>query len=1046
MLRVLRVAAVLTLAAAEESAHESAEEVITDADAQSSENNASHDSCTHLEDIRVAFDALEKAMNPGSGQCGVAALKKADGWARPTAAEVTQPKCGAVMATNCSLSYHQVRCPEECPFLAPDQHFPCRFKCHLEDTCAYSNTNLPFADQKYKMCSKCKLIGCSWCKTPTLCGRCYPGFTLTEEGTCSFQITEGSWPDIVMIVLIVLVVLILITALVYCIFMPRSQYELHNFVAIASGRRHRHLAKVHQWDLGSKLAPRRWHSLTVDLSKENILGVGFGLYYNGICFLFVVTLITAIAMYLNYAWSAVSFVLASPDDMGNFVLAEGMKEKMTLPATITSPLESCWLRTPWVVADILVDFAEKRVWFCGILYAVLFVISLWFASHQKRWSDRFDAVNITMSDFCLLLTGLPCEETNEVHLKKWAQQELDKLKSTSDKLEVEGVSICYDYRDKQDDVNGMLERFCTKEEIDLGVKLVDDEAQDDAKELERLRSQLAEDREKALSWFEGANKLKSTGKAFLIFKSSESKELVLQELQKNPNLFKYGQTPIQVSTVQSEPPDVFWHNVGLSNAEVHSNERMAVIKVLVVFLVINIIFVFPFNRFVVLPYLAAGSSAGGPITMLNGIIMGIVNAQLGGQVWGAAFGVGYHRKDRADMFLFVMNTIITLCNTMTSLMMMAFTVYMADKESLISSQGRFLGSIADDAMIGEESDMVQNVFLMLVPGQLFVNSVNGLLMGNMLPFVQHSFVQKVMYIWKCLPDFLLQILKLILPWSPGIERYERFNAEMAFMAGQIGLPWDYSNLIVNPFVVFLTFFAVSPYCHRLCMYLFLWTIFYWFWCRFMHLRVQSVNYYSTNKLDWAVLLFWGLPLSVLAVTPVSWAIRSGQFLTEASQAVKLATLAGVFVLSNLLWVAGMLLVHPLRHENVLESKVCTFQETKNRWIFSWFNCNPVYVLKCLHHVTDTSGKCPTDWINPLACGEDPSTVRYFRIGKENLHFSKEKQPIIEEGLHDWLEFETYLEILLGIADLCKRNRSALYKGDVGRAYTKVATVEDPALS
>ncbi|CAE7251111.1 gpmB [Symbiodinium natans] len=312
----------------------------------------------------------------------------------------------------------------------------------------------------------------------------------------------------------------------------------------------------------------------------------------------------------------------------------------------------------------------------------------------------------------------------------------------------------------------------------------------------------------------------------------------------------------------------------------------------------------------------------------------------------------------------------------------------------------------------------------------------GYLTGSIVSYVQANLVAKIIYVWKCLPESLLGILKALLPWSPAsLTVYDRRSAEMGFRAGQIGLPWDYSNLILNPLLVFFTFFVISMSSWTECAGLVVWTLFFYGWSRFMHLRVQSIAFYSTDKLDRNVWMIWGAaPLALVATSAIAWQFRAG-VLEDAPLWQKWALLLFTYVFCSLLWVVTLRKMYPNTTEKGPDARDGDFLNCKKDWIFSWFNCNPVFTVKCLHYLPklleDTElGKVETQvvgkaamWDHPLACGDDPNEVRYYSPGKEYLHFSPEKQKKMQEGdFHDWLEFESYLEALGHMADLCRRKR------------------------
>merc|ERR1712107_474621 len=66
--------------------------------------------------------------------------------------------------------------------------------------------------------------------------------------------------------------------------------------------------------------------------------------------------------------------------------------------------------------------------------------------------------------------------------------------------------------------------------------------------------------------------------------------------------------------------------------------------------------------------------------------------------------------------------------------------------------------------------------------------------------------------------------------------------------------------------------------------------------------------------------------------------------------------------------------------------------------------------------------------HPLASGEDPHQVRFFQTGKEYLFVRPERQSLVEKGLVDVLEFETYLEYILhglgSLVGLCSSTKSS----------------------
>ncbi|CAE6926073.1 gpmB [Symbiodinium sp. CCMP2592] len=934
-----------------------------------------------------------------------------------------------------------MQCPDECPFLAPDPFFPCMFSCRAKARCSESNLNTPFPDEKYLLCSACSVAGCKVCSDAGTCDECHDGFA-EMDGGCILASTVGlnSAMGVVLYVLIGLIVLLVLMAFGYCLSGSRSPNAEHNQRSIDAGRKHRHLSKVNRWDLFGK-TPRTKYPLAVS-NSENIMGMGIGLFYNGIRFMVVVGVLTTLSSYIVADSGGLYEIMQSPDftrlDMLLKALMTTKMKNNIIPAVVLSPMTSCSTTTPEGIQAKLQSVAASRALAFGVLYVGLLASSLYFVAAQKRFAKRFDEESTSMSDFCVLLKGLPTDLTDEVALKKWAEAQLAQSRIDS---EVQGVSIGYDFGGDEAlkwEVYDMLDRFCSATEIEIMLKgkTADAQEMEFAKEsLGNLKEDVAKDRSKAQEWFDGEKKLKGTGQAFLVMTKSTGKDAIMQAYRAKESLFTYQQKPIQVGEVNSEPPDICWENLGIADAAIASNEWKAVGQVLQMFIFINVL-TMGFNLYVVMPYLAAGSNASGPLMTVNGIIMGIINGQLGGKVWNSAWGVGYHRKDRADVWLFNVNFAITLCNTFISLFMTIYAVIATDPEVAAEGVGMFFKELSTTT-VGLESTVGHTLFMMLIPGQLFVNPLMGYLQGNIVPFLQANLVAKIIYVWKCLPEKLLFLLKALLPWSPdNVDKYERRNAENGMVAGQIGLPWDYSNLILNPLSVFFTFFFVSTNSSTESAYLVAWAVFFFMYSRFMHLRVQSVAFHSTHKLDRSVWMVWGcVPLALIGTCAMTWAFRAGLVLKHAPLWQKVVLMLVTYALSCLVWVLSLRALYPLLKEESPDAREGDFTECKREWIFSWFNCNPVFTLKCLYYlpkflqdselgkVKEKLLKKKDVWGHPIACGDDEDVVRYFKPGKEFLHFSPEKQKSIREGdFQDWLEFETYLAHINRFAEQVRQNK------------------------
>eukprot|EP00928_Gymnodinium_smaydae_P089833 TRINITY_DN7372_c0_g3_i1.p1 TRINITY_DN7372_c0_g3~~TRINITY_DN7372_c0_g3_i1.p1 ORF type:complete len:1087 (+),score=170.82 TRINITY_DN7372_c0_g3_i1:32-3292(+) len=954
-----------------------------------------------------------RAVEETYGGCGVSATLRADGrWER---SDSLTPKCGTVMATNCSFSYAQLQCPEDCPFLVPHEHYACRFQCVLSSQCYTANLDRAFGNEKTHLCDSCDLEGCKWCASQSECHECHDGFHIVTDDdgrrTCAFSLDHGGWWAKILYVLGALIGMILLTSVGYCCCGSQNPNAADNYLSIYQGRRQRHLSKVHKWDLGSLQRPREFYNLAANVHSRDILGVGFALFYNTIAFYFCVWGVMFVVTQWLYSDDRLQVALPKATSDYAVLASESIVVSKAEPLLLVTPMQHCWEHSQTGVEEILHVFAVRKFYAVSILFIFFFAASLYFAFAQKRFARWFDSRSVSMSDFVLAVHGLPAGSTNEVQLKRWFTGECGRLAPQS---VVHGVSIGYCYKHIEAEVSDMLSRLSTLAELhlDADVKTEKDDSVTNTKaQHAEIYDKVKQDRERVKTWFESgsAEELRSTGSAFLVFESSKGKEALLAAYAKDPNCLRHPSAPndpIHLEAVESQPPDIFWENLSVTTSTLKWNIAKAVLKVLVVFLNVNIFVVIPYIRFMVLPYMMAGRSAGGPKMMIAGIVLGIVNGQLGGQVWGASSSIGFARKDRMDMCIFILNTVITVANTMLNLYVTLFGV------SPSTSWNAMGDTIKQCKTIGEEYEMVRNMYLMLMPGQLFVNTIMGLVMGNVVPFMQHSLVQKIIYAWKALPDFLLVALKLILPWAPeSVDHYPRRNAEGAFRAGQIGLPYEYTGIINNMIISVLMMSFVSPYNARIFSALVAWSVFYYFFCRYMHFRVQSVCFYSTKRLDATATVLIGIPLAYLAVVAMEWAFRAELLMAGYSHLSKEIVFFATGVSVFALWCLTLyLFVRPFERQDVEEVSGMTVDDVRRECIFSWYNCNPVYILKAAHKLKYASDV----WDNPLPYDDKQIEPIYYMPGKEYLFFPREMQPRILDKLRDSLEFETYLESFLHV--------------------------------
>lgn len=940
--------------------------------------------------IESATAEAVKMVDKLQGACGVSAVDlPGSGFVEP---ESMSARCWVEQYTNCSMSYTQISCPDECPMVAPSPNFPCIFNCVTPEECAEYSRGNARPDLNGKICEPCDLLGCRYCESRTKCRTCFKGFVL-ENDQCIFFLDSNGISAAVMQTLLIIIVGLVLTVLVCYLRGKKSPHAEENLQNMINARRQRRLCKLHRWDRTSDKAPRMWRDLSVSMMTDDVSGVGVALYYKRTQHLFVCAVVTFCCLCMLYKPAGLRQYLPTEEDELVSSMLEAFRESLTAPAVLYSPLVNCPSFTPELEVATLQKFASNSFWTLCVLFWALFVISLQQGRSCLNFFIEFDEMNVDSSDYALLLTGLPSSMTHEKQLKDMLQRQLSKHVKLEDNA-IHGVSIAYDLSDftLRSEIEDILANITRRKEEELGA--FDNQGEAVKMDWER---QKAIDKAKAEAWF-NEGKLTSVGRAFVVFSKASTRDEVLTAYSKDAKVIQMPELPdVALESVDFDPVSVFWENQQNSEEHVIRASVKGALRVVLFFLTVNALIIIPYNVFVVGAFMSSGANLAGPSQTMAGLLLGIVNQQISAQVYNQAYFAGFKKKDRFDTFIFVLNTVVQFFNTWISLGVTAWAVIGKEGGRMSLFQ-----PLADAGNIGLEAAIGDAFYAMHVPGVLYVNYIMGLVMGGVVPFTQHTLVGKIIYVWRSLPDCLLYALKIILPWSPDdLDRYPRFNAEKAIEAPEMGVAWDYSAFIVHMATAFLVTAVVSASVWKLFLALTCWCVFFHVWSRFMHLRVQTASSFNGHMLDTAAWLLWSLPMGCLAGSAFVWAVRA-QMVPEMPLYFHIILLVLVMILAGALWVLSYyLVVRPDRRCDARASQSETVEEVMQHQVFSWYNCNPAYVLKQAYL---------KDHVPESHLVSDSEAILYRR-GKEYLFIPGDKQHKITERFQDMWEFETHLEWL-----------------------------------
>ncbi|CAE8647548.1 unnamed protein product, partial [Polarella glacialis] len=327
------------------------------------------------------------------------------------------------------------------------KQLPCGTACVAAEQCGAYRPAFPFPNPQTSRCERCPSAGCAECsfvlepeeggskQQPVLkCRSCREGFSLDQQGLCIY-ILDQYLIRTYMAAGCICVCLLAVAVVLYCVLNRNSE-------ALAKGLEHRERCVPHLFD--AKLTPfedRRTSSgveetydarapsfpLNADVHNENIVGVGLVLYYNHLVFVGVIA---------AFSWFILTFT------EGFFSVRQW--DALQCGFGSSDPDE------------VVLAYAHRRGLIALFLWVTVLLASIIFARMQASTARSFDRKHTRMEDYTLSLSNVPPEVTDPNVLQKWVEDILGKP--------IEGVSIGYDFRGHEQEVEQQLDDHLEKRE------------------------------------------------------------------------------------------------------------------------------------------------------------------------------------------------------------------------------------------------------------------------------------------------------------------------------------------------------------------------------------------------------------------------------------------------------------------------------------------------------------------------------------------------------------------------------------------------------
>ncbi|CAK9044445.1 unnamed protein product [Durusdinium trenchii] len=842
-------------------------------------------------------------------------------------------------------------------------HIPCGTACVPPQDCGAYRPDLPFPNPETLKCESCPSDGCEECNyveidgqaTTLQCTRCKEGFALEKDGLCTYLLDK--------LLLKTYLVLGAILGILLAIAALLSITCNKNSESLTRGLEHRERCLPHDVETKAAIPDRHaapgseiyyarapLYPLNVNVHSRNIVGVGLALYYNHLIFVGAVALI---------GWSLLRF------SEGLF----GMQQWDTLQCGYGGNEES---------EAAVIGYARRRALIALFLWLAILPASIIFARWQASAARTYDRVHTRMEDYCFGLSGLPPDATNPVELQRWIEEKFGRP--------IEGVSICYDIRGKTNCLG-----FNNGELRHLIVKKLDEHLQQQEETFTAAlgvpgsrRRTVRHSPSKLPALLEGEegdetsldpsstqtwlSEMRCSGEAFVVMKQEADVESFFSSwdqprgLQRTGSFFSFHDgSPVpnalspssstkktrrdrsfrgcelEIREVTSEPTSIIWEHMGTTHLQLAVRIGIGLIGFLLAIAVFYGGVYIPLTTSVVRYAQKAGKPPSPFQTSGLGIVVGVGNNLIANLLWLGVPCIGFKRKDQADIVTFAARTLLVLLNTFSLVLLTAqkLAAVGQPEKNMFATAGRTLERSAE---LSREASLADAVLKMFLTGTF----------------------SSCIFSFCFVPLTLWQAVFVIRTGLMGSSMSGR-DCEKMLQPDEIWLPWDYASHIQLTCCAFFPLVLAEPpgscASRVLCAALVLWCCVMYCAQRIIHFRASKETFFTTPRLDKAVLAGWALPVSQLAVTSAAWVCRALKFELIASIPICVAT----FLASCAFYL--FLLSKALNHHHSIRFLYATRSESYKaalaRLRYSYFNTNPIHVLMAQH--SPEVGLQPTTW-------------------------------------------------------------------------------------